>query len=38
MSFIIIVVFIILGIPPDQDKSNMEDYKPFLKSCILKTG
>ncbi len=25
----------IVGIPPDQNSSNMQNYTPFLKSCIL---
>ncbi len=26
----------IVGIPPDTNNSNMEDYNTFLKACILK--
>ncbi len=28
----------IVGMPPDQHKSNMEDHKSFLRCCILKIG
>ncbi len=30
--------FVIVGIPRDQIKSNLENDDPFLKSCILTIG